>query len=73
MLGKWWYMSVLLAFKEHEVQEPRQKYFVLAFSVVTAYWLPNIHSTFTHRNLIFFSSWHCAQINTLISQLSLGS
>lgn len=46
---------VLLAFRKHAGLRAKSKsiLFVLAFSVDTASCIPNIHSTFMHRNLIF--------------------
>lgn len=45
-------VHVLPALKKYAGFENQdQKYFVLAFSVETASYLPNIYSTFTPRNL----------------------
>lgn len=59
-------VHVLLAFRKHAGLRAKSKSisFVLAFSVEPASCIPNIHSPFMHRNLIFFFfvNWQCAQL-----------
>lgn len=50
----------LPTFKKHAgFKSQDRKYFVVAFSLETASCLPNIHSPFTPRNLMFFQLAMC--------------